>query len=217
MNADNNALIPVDDLGVVKHDDTVFDKIASSDFMPRIQLMTSNSKQCKSGDFPINHYAIVRGKNLTDLTAEVNLLVIAWRPKAVRMGEAVMAFFNVENPEFAKIEEDSKGNDSGCMYGPEFLVYSPTEQEYATFFMGSKSSRNESPSMKQLIGKAATLKAQELSNAKYSWYACLVTPCSTPFEIPEMEEIREQVTKFNSAKDSEIETADEPAGEERAR
>jgi hypothetical protein len=206
--ANDNALIPVGELGAVKYDDETFDKIAASKYLARIQLMTSNSKPCKGGEFPTNHYAFVRGKTNTDMTAEVNVLVIAWRPKAIRMDDSVMAFYDTENPEFKKIEDEADENDSGCMFGPEFLCYVPSLKDFGIFFMGSKSSRNESPSMKALIGKSATLRVQKLSNKKYEWFSPQVVPCSTPFEIPEMDLIKEQVEKFNNPPVNDVETVD---------
>jgi hypothetical protein len=102
------------------------------------------------------------------------------------------------------------------MYGPEFLCYIPSMKEFATFFMGSKSSRNESPNMKALIGKGATLRSQKLSNSKYSWQSPQVVPCNTPFEIPAIEDIKAIANTFTNPPQSEVETV-EDAGEKRAR
>jgi len=214
--SDEKALIPVEDLGVQKYDDEAFDSVAAGEYMARVQLMTSNSRPCKDGEFPVNHYALIKGKSNIDLSAEVNCLVIAWRPKALRMGDEFMAVFDVKSPEFAKIEQESGESDSGCMYGPEFLLYIPSEKEFATFFMGSKSARNESPNLKALIGKAAVLGAQKISNKKYSWVAPQVVPCTTPFDIPDIEEIKEVAEKFNNPPEPSVETVDN-AATERAR
>lgn len=217
MSEEENALIPVGDLGVQKYSDDDFNSVASTGFLPRLQLLTSSSGPCKEGEFPVNHYAMVKGKNYIDLSGEVICLVIAWRPKALRMGDEFMAVFDINDPEFKKIEEESGQQDSGCMFGPEFLVYLPNEKEYATFFMGSKTARNESPNMKQLIGKAATLSHQKISSKKYSWCAPQVVPCTTPFDIPDIDEIKEIAEKFNNPPKQEIETVDDDETNERAR
>lgn len=214
---DENALIPIQDLGLQKYDDDAFDNIAANGFMPRVQLMTSSSKPCKEGEFPVNHYALVKGQQNIDLSGEVNCLVITWRPKAMRMGDSVMAVYDINNPEFKKIEEESGEQDSGCMYGPEFLIYLPNEKEFATLFMGSKTARNESPNLKALIGKAATLGHQKISNKKYTWVSIQVTPCSTPFDIPPIESIQEVAEKFNNPPETDVETVDDDEVSDRAR
>lgn len=213
----NDLVLNTAELGVQKFDDSVFDKVAAGKYLPRIQFMSSASEPCKDGSFPVNHFALYKSKTPIDLTAEVTVLVIAWRPKALRMGESVLAFYDVENPEFKKIVEESDTPNSGCMYGPEFLCYIPSVKEFASFFMGSKSARNESPNMKALIGKGAMLRSQKLSNSKYTWQSPQVIPCSTPFDLPAIEAIKEVAEQFSNPPITEVETVDEKAESGRAR
>lgn len=212
----NDLVINTAELGIQKYDDSAFDKIAAGKFLPRIQFMSSQSEACKDGSFPVNHYALFKSKKPIDLTAEVAVLVIAWRPKALRIGDSVMTVYDVENPEFKKIMEESDVQDSGCMFGPEYLCYLPNEKEFATFFMGSKSARNEAPNLKALIGKGATLRSQKISNKKYTWQSPQVVPCSTPFELPPVEQIKEVANQFLNPPVTEVETVEEGA-EKRAR
>ena len=61
--SDQEALINLDEIGsgVQKYDDDTFKEVVTSGgYLARLQLMTSQSNKCKSGDFPINHYALVR-------------------------------------------------------------------------------------------------------------------------------------------------------------
>lgn len=174
-------------------------------FLPRLQLMTSNSDQCKKTDgFPVNHYALVRGKNLQDLGIEVDVLVVEWRPKALEMGDSIITEFDPNSDEFKRIQDKTDEKDSNCMFGPEYLVFIPTIMEWATFFMGSKSSRNESGNMRTRLQKAATLKGQELSNKNFTWYSPSVGPCSTPFEVPSQEDIMEQRDTFLNPPEPEV-------------
>ena len=174
-------------------------------YLPRLQLMTSNSNECKKTDgFPVNHYALVQGKNLQDLGTEVDVLVVEWRPKAIEMGDSVITDFDSNSDEFKRIQAKADEKDSGCMFGPEYLVYIPSIKEWATFFMGSKSARNESGNMKTRLQKAATLKSQELSNSSYTWHAPSVVSCSTPFDIPANEEIKEQREPFLHPPEPEV-------------
>lgn len=221
--SDQEALINVNELGgeVQKYDDDVFKEVVTSGgYLPRVQLMTSQSNKCKSGAFPINHFALVRDGNHLDLGNEVDVLVIAWRPKAIQItDETVIAVFDHESDQFKSIVEKSEVQDSGCLYGPEYLVYVPSQKQYGLFFMGSKSSRRESPNVKALIGKSGTLEAKHVVTKKYEWYTPSIKPCTTPFDVPDIEEIKEQVDKFNNPPESEVEVADEggDSAEDRAR
>lgn len=203
----------VGELGIQKYDDSMFDKVAANKYLARIQFMSSASEPCKDGSFPVNHYALYKSKTPIDLTAEVTVLVVSWRPKALRMGDSVLAYYDVENEEFKKIVEESANQDSGCMYGPEFLCYIPSLKEFATFFMGSKSARNESPNMKALIGKGAILRSQKLQNKKYTWQSPQVVGCSTPFELPAIEEIKKIAEQFSNPPTNEVETVEEGASD----
>lgn len=189
--------LPKADVPAIPTDDDAFaDATKTGEYLPRLQLMTSNSDMCKSGEFPINHYALVDGQKFADLGAEVNVLLIAWRPKALQMGEEIISVFDNKDPEFARIRELSAEKDSMAMYGPEFLVWVPDAQKFATFFMGSKSLRREASSARDLLENAATLKAQKISNAKYTWFSAKVERCTTLFDLPNQESLDEEYNKF---------------------
>ena len=208
----DEALIPVTEIPgqVQKWNEKSFtDLVTATGYLPRLQLQTANSKPCKAGTFPVNHYAIVKDKTLRDIGLTVDVLIIAWRPKALEMGEAVIAAYDPEDAEFKRIAEKSEIKDSGCMYGPEFLVWVPALSQFALFYMGNKSARRESPNMVARLYKGATLKSKHIETKQYDWYAPCVTPCTTPFEVPSKEDIAEQVEKFNNPPKTEVETATE--------
>ena len=211
MPEEANAMIPAELAGgLTKFDDAAFKDITKSgDYIPRLQLMTSNSKQCKSGDFPTNHYAFIRDQNFQDLGETLDVLLVTWRAKALEMGEQVISVFDMASEEFKRIQEKSAEQDSGCMYGPEFLVYLPGLKEFATFFCGSKSARREAANIKALLTKPATLKSKFIETKRYSWFTVCATPCSTPFDPPDLDALRKIVEKFNNPPVSQIEAAPE--------
>ena len=211
----DNALIKVPKQEIVKFDEKMFDKISGSTFLPRLQLMTAASDACKSGSFPINHYALIRGQSNEDVGAAVDVLVVGWRPEALEIGEQVISCFDVADPEFARIQARTEEPNSGCMFGPEFLIFIPIAKSFATFFMGSKSSRREAPAIKARMQKAATLKSQEIKTKKYTWYSPVVTPCTTPFDLPNMDDIATELEKFNNPPKVEIEHVEEGTGRDR--
>jgi hypothetical protein len=212
-------LINLEDMGgtkLQKYDDSEFDKATSTKYLQRLQLMTSSTKMCKSGEFPINHYALVRDQNFDDLGKEVDALVIAWRPKALEMGDQVIAIFDSAHSEFERIKAKSEEKDSGCMWGPEYLLYIPQREAFCTFFMGTKSARREAPALKALLNRAATLKAHEIETAAYTWWAPQVHPCTTAFDLPATAEIIEVVEKFNNPATTEVERVEDDGETERA-
>jgi len=214
---EEHALIPAEVTGgLAKYSDDIFASTTKSgDYLPRLQLLTSASEKCKSGEFPINHYAVIRDQIFDDLGEAVDILVVTWRPKALEIGDEVISVFKPEHPEFKRIQDKSGEQDSGCMYGPEFLVYIPAKKVFATFFCGSKSSRREAPAIKALLTKAATLKSKKIETKRYTWFAPAVVGCSTPFETPNIEDLKKAVEKFNNPPETVIETVDETT--ERAR
>jgi len=207
-------LVKADDLagllGIQKYDDAAFDAAAAGTaYLPRLQLLTSNSKLCKSGAFPTNHYALVRDQKHDDLGKNVDVLIVVWRPKALETGDAVISCFDPEDAEFVRIQEKSGQKDSGCMCGPEFLVWIPSVKAFATFFMGTKSARRESANVKARVTKSATLGSQLCKNKKFEWFAPECSACSTPFEMPPKALLMETVEKFNNPPKSEIEGVSE--------
>lgn len=219
----DNELISVDATGdmIPQMDDKTLAAVSSSgDYLPRLQLFGGNSDACKKGQIPIANYGLVSGKDtILDLGKEVDVLVICGRPKALRIGDdgQIITKFDPNDDEFKKIADDSLVQDSGCMFGPEFLLYVPDMQKFATFFMSSKTARRSAGSVHARLRKAATLKAEFIQTKKYSWHGPVCTPCSTPMTPPSNDDIKMAVTKFMAAKASSVETAPEAAGTERAR
>lgn len=206
----SNTLINSEALGgqIQKYDDKAFEAVVTSgNYLPRLQLMTSQSEKCKEGAFPINNYALVVGEIFHDLGKEVDILVICFRPKAIEIGDAVITVFDQNSEEFKRIVAKSELPNSGCMYGPEFLVYVPSQKKFATFFMGSKSARKEAPAVRALLQAAATLKSKKISTSQHTWFAPQAVPCSTPFELPNMDDLKKEVEKFNNPPAQEVEKA----------
>lgn len=213
---DSNSLIPADSLVPSKYGDKDFDNLAKGGgWLPRIQLNGSGSAMVKEDKIKQGYYSLTTDKEtFVDLTNSFDCLVVSWRPKAMRLGEVIISVYNPQTPEFEKIVEDSGEPESGCMYGPEFLVWVKGPNKFATFFMSSKTLRREAPNLKTLIGKAATVRSKLIKTAKYSWHGAVVGPCSTPFDIPSLDEIKEQATKFANPSAS---TAEEAKPDDRAR
>lgn len=198
--------------------------ITGGEYLSRLQLCSAKSNACAEGKIGINHYGLMRDDNIIDLGLEVDLVFVSWRSKAVQSGDDFIVCYtpdfdekgHVTNPLFKKIMAQSGVRDSGAMYGPEFLVYIPAANMFATLHMNSKTSRREAKNIKPLLGKAATLKSKLIDppNSSYKWQGIVVIPCSTPLETPPEDAERDEWTKFHNPPENEVEVV---ADDDRAR
>jgi hypothetical protein len=182
-------------------------------FLPRIQLYTNASSLCKSGDFPANHWGLSKGQDTIDLGKEVQVVPVAMRFKALDLRDGVLSYFNPATDTFQQIKDLSADSESKCMAGTEFLLWLPEQAEFCTFFAYNKSSKQEAPKIRSLIGKAAVLTSRYVKNtkdAKKSFQAPVCNESSTPVtSLPEQEDLDSQIDKFKNAKDSQVTTASE--------
>ena len=194
----DNSLIPNMMPAVVEDKD--FDDLASAGkFLPRLALCGSSSNVVKTGAVQMGTYALISGKSVTALGKEIDLLVIAWRATALDMQseDTVIDSHDKDSELFKSIQHRADNeSDSGCAYGPEFLVYIPSINRYATFLFGSKSARREAPAMKARMAQAATLCVELATNKRNSWHVPVVRVCSALDNIPPIEEIRSKVEQF---------------------
>lgn len=210
-------------------DDKTHDMIAgSTGFLPRLQLVAASANLVKKKLAEGGTYVIVQGKDkiIHALGDNVSMLVLGWRPKALRFGEKTVNYYNPNSPLFKQVETDSTQKDSGCMFGPEYLVYLPDHDVLATFHFNNPTMRQAASPMKQNLGGGVTCRV-ELIEKKHSWYAPVITACSTPPNLPTPgtperaawnERIKLQIEKFNTPKESEEELAEavpEGSGEQR--
>jgi len=204
-----------------KYDDTNFEMVASSSkFLPRLQLCTSRTEAVEDGLISANHYGIVKGKkNIVDAGEEVDCLVVSWRPKALELGAETVSCYDPAHPEFQRIQERADNEkESGCMYGPEFLLWLPECSEFVTFFMGSISSRNEAKSLKALMRNSATLKSQKIETKKYKWFAPLCVPHNLPISpMPGAGQFEKVVNTFLNPTVSVEKASDEDESDEAGR
>lgn len=187
-----------------------FDKVAKAgDWLPRLQLIGGNSGLCQDGTVKIGCYALITSSEIvTDIGKNIDMLVLTWRPKALDTTvEPPLSVFDVNDPRFKVIEDKSGIKDSGCMYGPEFLVWLPAQQKFATFFLGSPTGRREAVKLKPLIGSAATLTSKLIETDKYKWHGPVVTACSVPLTPPDLETLNKELERFLNPPKSQVEQA----------
>jgi hypothetical protein len=207
------------DTGVTVYDDSMFNSIAGSTGFKRIQLFGSSSNIVKSGKFPMGHFAIVDGQENLDLGTTFDCLVLSWRPKAIRTGDKMEIVYDPNCDAFKKIQAETEVEDSGCMFGVEFLLWLPTHG-FIPYFLNNKSALYEAKPLRALIGKSATIKVIFIEGKKFSWHAPKVSSCTVPFDagiMPSKETIDAEIKSFLTAEAKMEEMAKEAGKEERAR
>jgi len=191
---------------------------AASDYFKRLQLMGANSDAAKEGKIQMGHYAFVTDKEtMKDLGIEVDVLVCGMRLKAMQIDDGdVINVYDLTNPDFDRIRVLSGESDSGCLCGLDFLLWLPSEQSFATFYMASKSAKREAPALRSKMDEAAnkpgpaTLSVKLAKNKKYSWHVTVVQDCTTEFNTPTIEQFIAALDKFqNPPKPESVEVAAE--------
>lgn len=182
-------------------------------FLPRFQLCGSMSNPVKEELIGVGNFGIVRGKKVEDCGKVVNCTIYGLRLKAMRYSaESVMSYYNPENPEYKAIAAVSLEKDSHCLCGPEYLMHIPGKG-WCTLYLTSRSARNESPAVRALLGRNATLTVELVSNKKNEkWHVFRATSCSIPIDRPTDEDVQAEVIKFLNAQDSKVKVAPDSAG-----
>ena len=209
----SNELINYDELGIEQKDDkAVAELTKAGDYLPQVRVFGSESKIVKEGKFPMGHFGLYYSADkIADLSDQVDVLVIAYRPRASIMTEdQPINYFDPDTDNFNKVKSKALEGVQGYMAGLEYLLWIPSVKQFAIFFMGSKTLRRESSNVRGFRGKAATLKIKLIKTAKYTWHGCETLSCDAPFDVPPNEKIKEVFeSKFSNAEDSSVSVTDE--------
>lgn len=192
------------------------DEVAKgSDFLSRIQLITKG-KYVDEGKIGPGRWGVPQpgGDDIEDLGDKIDVIPIDYRPKALDVSdrEAIVAVYDTNDPEFQRIKSAPK--NTGCMWGPSFLVLERSTGRLYELFFGNKSGRNEAGKLKPFLmnREPATLSIRYKKTPEYGWHVPVVTKCSEPFD-PEAikvtpEQLTEEINKFRNP-DTGAEKVDE--------
>lgn len=219
----DGALVPVSE-----EQKAALDRLSqSASFLSRIQLYT-RGKPIDKGIIAGGHFGIPRqGDEIEDLGTTVDLLVLGRKPKALDMSDKdnLIETNDPTSDEFKRIEHLADNvKDSGCVYGPSYLMFERTTGLFYEFFCGNKSARIESarinlylPENNGGVPKPMTLKAVLVENARFSWHVPKAEDCLTPFDkLFNKEQLDRAVELFTKAPDSsEVETVETRTGRKR--
>lgn len=188
----------------------------ASDFLPRLQLYGAKSNAVTEGKIPMAHYGLASGGEIEDLGKEIDVLVLAGRPKALEIsGENIISTFDHTSKEFERIRDRSSIKDSGCMYGPEYLLYVPEADKYCTWFMASKSLRKEAKSIQARLRNAAHLAVKLADSGQYKWHVPVVSDPAVVPNVPDPAAIDKEIKKFLADKGTQVEKVTNDSDRER--
>jgi hypothetical protein len=205
-----------------------FDELAKgADFLGRLQLY-SKSKVVTLGKIAPGTWGVPgTDDQITAIGKSVDCIPFARRPKAIDLSdtEAIITNYDMESEEFQRIADESLRKDSGCMYGPSFLVYERSTGTFLEWFCGTKSTRSEAKKiypfltlteedieLRELQGKEPhgplpfTMNIKFIEKKRFSWHAPVVVPCSTPFTRgPARKKLIFEMERFLNPNDAGVE------------
>jgi hypothetical protein len=237
MSKEENALVPVDFTqlpATQRGDDEEFGELAKGgDFLGRLQLY-SKGKAIDKGLVKPGTWGIPESdEDIVDLGDSIDCLVLARRPKALDMSdkEAIVVNYDMKSDEFQRIADAAGGTDSGCMFGPSFLVVERSTGRMLEYFCGTKSTRSEAkkiyaflPLTEQQIADRGldcephgplpfTMGCRLVEKGRFSWHVPVVKKCSTPFtKMPTMAAAAKEIERFLNPPEEGVEKVQEKEG-----
>lgn len=190
-----------------------------SNFLPRIQLITKG-KYVDTGKIAPGHWGVplAGGEEIEDLGDKIDVIPFAFRPKAMDVSdrEAIVTVYDTHDPEFKRISTAPK--NTGCIWGPSFLVLERTTGKFYELFFSNASGRSEAGKMRPFLPtqdnegqpSPASLGIRYKKTKDYGWHVPVITKCSTPFDsVPDGEEILKAIETFMSMEGGVEKVADE--------
>lgn len=207
----------------------------STAFLPRLQVNNGLSALVAEGKAGIGTLALVYTKEkFVDLGKGVAVLALSVRAKALLMpdGGSPIAYYDQKSDDFVKVQKKAEeGTMNGNMFGPEFLIWIPSQNTFATFYFSSDSMRRVAPQLLQIMKKdpnngaaglqpaAAKIAPEMVKGKKHTWWVVSCNSESTPLPTPQpgfVKRLKLELEKFNNPPVSEVEQ-DEAADTSRAR
>jgi hypothetical protein len=201
------------------------DEVAKgSDFLPRIQLITKG-KYVDTGKIGAGHWGVplTGGEEIEDLGEKIDIVPFSYRPKALDVSdrEAIITVYDTKDPEFQRIKNAPK--NTGCMWGPSFLVMERSTGKLYELFFGNISGRTESGKLKPFLPSkankgqpsAASLGIRYKKLPDYGWHLPVITKCSEPFDPANAkfteEQLNQEIEKFLNPEKGAEKVSDEEA------
>jgi len=205
----------------------------SSSFLQRLQLYSKGKSGPNGTLIEGGHYGVPKSaENIVDLGNSLDLLVIARKAKAIDMSDTdnIIVSNDTKSDEFKRIVDMADNvKDSGCAYGPTYLVYERSTRSFYEFFCGNKSGRYESSKINTFLpvttamieagvtneteprfAKPMTLKSKYTKKGKWEWFSPVAEECLNPIDLPTADQLRSEIERFAKLEVPEVEAVTEP-------
>lgn len=186
-------------------------------FLPRIQLMQALSGPVNAepplaakGDFVLT----IRKGELINLGREFVCVPVTFRLKVTEFAAdgTINSYFDINSPEFARVKDKSKeGFDSGCLAGPEFLLWLPDVKMFATYHLTSQTAQGMAKTLRGLAGEPVAMKSTQQENRKKQKYN---VPSCMAFNgqvsaMPDAQVLGSEIKSFRNPESSVVEDAED--------
>lgn len=209
----SNFLIPIDESQSQSLEE--FKELSSgNDYLPYIGLGQGLSKAVQNEQCKLGNWYICENQSVTDLGHDCTVIPIVFRGRAMdSSGDNTLFSFDPKSDVYKDIVQRSGVANSGCQYGPEFLVYCPQFQTFATMFFGSKTMRNSAGAFRGHINQHVTLAATKITKGKLSWYGPVFKRNAEPPEsLPDAKTTSTIVAAFLDPPKDTVEMAPQAEG-----
>jgi hypothetical protein len=160
-----------------------------------------------------------------DLGDSIDILVVDWRPKAMRVDKAtnkIQFEFDRDSAAFQEIQEAAKNRNQGNFWGFEFLIYLGDYGEFANLFCNNPTLQNVARGeLVHYLRKTTTLKSILLKKeaTNFQWFAFSCSECTAPFQTPlDLEQLKAKAQMFRNPEAFVAETKEEtPAADANTR
>jgi hypothetical protein len=219
--------LPQDAISAMSGDTSLSTMCKSYSFLPRIQIAQGTSKAVTDGDARPGEILVISDKT-DNKGSQLEFIPIVYRFKAMDMSVSPPVSFHhlpkeqITKPGFIDIQNRADNvQNSQCSYGPEALVFIPSDGIFATFLFGSTTMRNCFGDVFALMGKCASITSDRIEGKKNKkvWFGIKTTAFSGDVaNLPNQADLEAEVAKFLNPIDSKLELAESAnaGGEDRA-
>jgi hypothetical protein len=211
---------------------------SSVSFLRRIQLYSKGKSNASGTLVGAGNFGVPESSDkITDLGNSIDVLVIARKAKAIDMSDTsnIIVTNDTTSAEFKRIVDLADNTrDSGCAYGPTYLIYERSSNSFYEFFCGNKSARYASSAINSFLpvtqamidagvtneseprfAKPMTLKSEYIKKDRYEWFAPKAEECLTPIDLPSADVLRSEIERFMKVETPDVEVAENTSARKR--
>lgn len=207
---------PEENSNLILHDELVGELSKGGvNYLPRISLVQGISELATSRKALQGNFAVVVSKtDVRDIGEQFIGIALVSRVKAITYESTPpLSYFKPGTPGFDDVKAKALENVKNYAVGYEYLIWMPDLNMFATYHLGTQTSRPETKNLMPLLGKLAKFKSEAVKGKKGSFYVPRIGASNDPVAaLPPQEMVDFEVQRFMNPKDSEVEEVTESEG-----